>query len=145
MALHLPFAIDPSAVLILGSSAVSIAAVGGYSVYNHLKNSKQASESRSRAVIQQHVKHQLRMGKELPEVKLNLVKQGHDEKLVRDVMGTLELYKYVYHSMKQGHDSLRVKHALTHWGWEEEHVNKAIVHASNRILRQKYEQKHVTI
>ena len=139
-----PFVLDHSAFLILGGSAASITAVGAYSLYTRFKNRQQGSEQESE-VIKQHVKHELRLGCKFPDIKKNLIRAGHNEKLVREVIGMLELYHYIYHNMKRGHNSVKVKHVLLHWGWDEEKVNKAILHASNRILAQKYDKRHITV
>jgi len=140
----LPFVMDPFATLVLGGSAVSITAVGAYSLYSRFKTRQQGSEQESE-VIKQHVKHELRLGRRFPNIKQNLIRTGHNEKLVREVIGMLELYHYVYHSMKRGHNSVKVKHVLLHWGWDEAKVNESILHASNRILTQKYARQHLTL
>ena len=145
MAFQLPFVMDSSAIIILGSSAASLTAVGAYSLYNKFKMGQQARGSASKTSIQQHVKHQLRLGKPMSAIKHDLLKSGHDEKTVRGLISSLELYKYVYSSMKTGHNSVRIKSALLHWGWDEARVNQAIVHASNRILLQRYEGRHITV
>jgi len=140
----LPFVMDPFTTLVLGGSAASIAAVGAYSLYSRFKTSQSGGEGESEA-IKQNVKHELRLGRRFPDIKQKLIRAGHNEKLVRDVIGTLELYHYIYHNMKHGHNSVKVKHILLHWGWDEAKVNEAILHASNRILAQKYAKRHVTV
>ena len=141
----LPFVMDHSAVIILGSSAASIAAVGGYSIYARIKSRRLEQSEDTKDSIKQHVKHELRLGKTLPIIKQGLIRAGHDKNHVREVVGMLELYDYVYHNMKKGHNSVNVKNALLNWGWDESKVNEAIVHASDRLLTQKYSKKHVTV
>jgi len=145
MALHLPFTMDPSTLLIIGGSAASVVAVGSYSLFR-TKGKRQAVRALdSKSSIQDFVKHQLRIGYNLSQIKQNLINSGHTEKIVREVVSNLELYKYVYHNMKDGHHATKVKKALLQWCWTEQHVNHAIVHASHRILRQNHEQRSVIV
>ncbi|MDP7282080.1 MAG: hypothetical protein QF475_00375 [Candidatus Undinarchaeales archaeon] len=141
----LPFVMTPSATVIIGGSAASLAAVGGYSMYARIKNHKVRQSEDAKDTIRQHVKHELRLGSQLPTIKKRLIQSGHQEDHVREVVGALELYHYVYHNLNQGHAAVKVKQALLHWGWSEAQVNKTLLHASNRLLAQKYSQKHITV
>lgn len=145
MVLALPFAVDQSAVLILASSAASVAVVGGYSLANYYTKVQDRKAEEAKNVIREHVKNHLRMGRPLYEVKQHLIHTGHKEQHVREVVAVLELYHYIYHNLKKGHNAVKIKHALLNFGWDESHVNRVILHASNRLLQQRYSQRHITI
>ncbi|MDP7282435.1 MAG: hypothetical protein QF475_02260 [Candidatus Undinarchaeales archaeon] len=141
----LPFVLDTSAKLILGGSAASLAAAGGYSVYNWRRNHRYGLMLESKETIKQHVKHELRLGRNLKTIKKNLINANHNEKLVKEVVSSLELYHYVYHNMKKGHQATQLKNALLHWGWGSEQVNEAVIHASHRIVEQNSPAKKFTV
>ncbi len=136
---------DSFAKLAIGGSVASLAAAGGYSVHRILRNRKYQIMLENKEQIKELVKHQLRLGTALSDIKKTLIHAGHNEQLVGEVVGMLDLYRYVYQNMKGGYNSVQVKHSLLHWGWDEAKVNKAVVHASHSILAQRYSSRHVTV
>jgi hypothetical protein len=133
----LPIVLTQSAIVILGGSAISLVAAGGISVVSKYRTRRVLEQDQLREQIKQLVNKQFSEGKSLIQIKRSFVEAGLNEKLVKEVIGTFEVYHYAYHNLRTGHSALKVKQALLNFGWEEEPVNTAIVQASHRLTGQK--------
>jgi len=133
----LPIVLTQSAIVILGGSAISLAAAGGFSAVSKFRRRQEQKHDQIKEQIQQLAKKQFSSGKSLIEIKRGFLNAGLNEKMVKEVVGRLEVYHYAYHNLQDGHSAYNVKQALINFGWHEEPVNAAIVQASHRLTEQK--------